>query len=162
MSSQRQLMDEADLVGVHEAGIAHHVAAVGQVDRQDRSAAVVYGAAAVVVELFVVVCADVTAREDVLQMIEERGVHRHHVFKVAVLRAILHHQDLAVALDDLRLDFANLLDSKGSCSELAIDDLLPDLRNALRDRANRSHEASLVAALSSPTTSAMASPTTSA
>ena len=33
-------MHEADLVGVHEARIAHHVAAVGQVDRQHRAAAV--------------------------------------------------------------------------------------------------------------------------
>ena len=30
-----KLVDEADLVGIHEAGIAHHVAAVRQVNRQD-------------------------------------------------------------------------------------------------------------------------------
>ena len=30
----RQFVDEADLVGVHEAGVAHHVAAVRQIDRQ--------------------------------------------------------------------------------------------------------------------------------
>ena len=41
----RQLMDEANLVGVHEAGVAHHVAAVGQVDGQHRSAAMLHGAA---------------------------------------------------------------------------------------------------------------------
>ena len=39
-----QFVDEADLVGVHEAGIAHHVAAVGEVDGQHRSAAVLHGA----------------------------------------------------------------------------------------------------------------------
>jgi hypothetical protein len=38
-------MDEAHLVGVHEAGVAHHVAAVGQVDGQDRPAAVLYSGA---------------------------------------------------------------------------------------------------------------------
>ena len=27
-----ELVDEADLIGVHEAGVAHHVAAVGEVD----------------------------------------------------------------------------------------------------------------------------------
>jgi len=34
----RQLVYEADLVGVHEAGIAHHVAAVGEVDGKHRAA----------------------------------------------------------------------------------------------------------------------------
>ena len=50
-----QLVDEPDLVRVHEAGVAHHVAAVRQVDGQHRAAAVLDGAAAVVVELLVVV-----------------------------------------------------------------------------------------------------------
>ena len=39
----------------------------------------------------------------VLQVLRELGVNRHHVLKVAVLGAILHHQDLAVALDDVAL-----------------------------------------------------------
>ncbi len=58
-----EFVDEADLVGVHEARVAHHVAAVGQVDGEDRAAAVLDGAAAVVVELRVVVGADVAAGE---------------------------------------------------------------------------------------------------
>ena len=100
MSSQLELVDEADLVGVHEARVAHHVAAVGQVDRQHRAAAVLDRAAAVVVQLLVVVGADVAARERVLEVLEEGRVHGHHVLEVAVDRAVLHHQDLAVALDD--------------------------------------------------------------
>ena len=102
-------MDEPDLVGIHEARIAHHVAAVREIDGQDRSAAVLNGAGAVVVELLVVVSADVTAGEALFQVPEERRVDRHDVFKMTVLRAILHHQDLAVALDNLRLDFADFL-----------------------------------------------------
>ena len=39
----RQLMHEADLVRVHKAGIAHHVAAVGKVDGQHRSTAILHG-----------------------------------------------------------------------------------------------------------------------
>ena len=58
-----KFVHEADLVGVHEAGIAHHVAAVGQVDGEDRSSPVLDGAAAVVVQLFVVMSADVAARK---------------------------------------------------------------------------------------------------
>ena len=107
-------MHEPDLVGVHEARIAHHVAAVRQIDRQHRSAAVRDGAGPVIVKLFVVVGADVAAGEHVFEMLEERRVDRHHVFEVAVDRAILHHQDLAVALDDLRLDLADFLVAAGS------------------------------------------------
>ena len=40
----RQLVDEPDLVRVHEAGVAHHVAAVGEVDGEHRAAAVLDGA----------------------------------------------------------------------------------------------------------------------
>ncbi len=123
-------MHEANLVGVHEAGIAHHVAAVGQVDRQHRAAAVRHGRGAVVVQLLVVVRADVAAREDLFQVLEECGVDRHHVFKVAVDRAVLHHQDLAVALDDLRLDLADLLVQQDLVRQLAVDDLLADLGHA--------------------------------
>ena len=47
---QRQLVHVADLIGVHEARIAHHVAAVGQVDRQHRAAAVLDGRGAVIVQ----------------------------------------------------------------------------------------------------------------
>ena len=67
-----QLVDETDLVRVHEAGVAHHVAAVRQVDRQHRAAAVLDRAAAVVVELLVVVRGDVAPGEDLLEVLEER------------------------------------------------------------------------------------------
>ena len=105
----RQLVHEADLVGIHEARVAHHVAAVGQVDRQHRAAAVLDRRAAVVVELLVVVGADVAAREHFFEVLEEGGVHRHHVFEVPVNRAVLDHDDLAVLLIDGGLDLADLL-----------------------------------------------------
>ena len=124
-------MDEANLVGVHEAGIAHHVAAVGQIDGQHRSAAVQHRAGAVVMQLLIVVGANVAAGKYVFQMLEERGVHGHHVFEVAVDRAIFHHQDLAVALDDLRLDLAGLLVHQHFDRQLAVDDLLANFGNAL-------------------------------
>ena len=128
----RQLVDEPDLVRVHEAGVAHHVAAVGQVDRQHRAAAVLDGGAAVVVQLLVVVRADVASREHLLEVLEERRVHRHHVLEVAVEGAVLHHQDLAVALDDRRLDLADLLVEEDRHVLLAVEDLLPRLARAGR------------------------------
>ncbi len=126
-----EFVDEADLVGVHEAGVAHHVAAVGEVDGENRAAAVGDGGGAVVVELLVVVGADVAAGEDLFEVLEEGGVDGHDVFKVAVDGAVLDHEDLAVALDDLGLDLADLLVEEDLVGELAVDDLLADLRDAL-------------------------------
>ncbi len=126
-----ELVDEADLVGVHEAGVAHHVAAVGQVDGEDRAAAVGDGGGAVVVELLVVVGADVAAGEDVFEVLHHRRVDGHDVLEVAVDGAVLDHQDLAVALDDLGLDLADLLVEQDLVGQLAVDDLLADLRDAL-------------------------------
>ena len=45
--------------------------------------------------------------------------------------AILHHQDLAVALDDLGLDLADLLVHQDFDRQLAVEDLLADFGNAL-------------------------------
>ena len=78
-------MDKPDLVGVHKAGVAHHVAAVGQIDRQNRSAAVLNRGRAVIVKLFVVVRFDVAAREERFDVLQELRVDRHHVFEMAVL-----------------------------------------------------------------------------
>ena len=124
-------MDEADLVGVHEAGVAHHVAAVGEVDGEDRAAAVGYGGSPVVVELLIVVGADVAAGEYLFEVAEEGGVDGHDVFKVAVDGAVLDHEDFAVALDDLGLDLADLLVQQNLVRKLAIDDLLADQEDAL-------------------------------
>ena len=153
MSSQRQLVDEADLVGVHEARVAHHVAAVGQIDREHRAAAVRDGAAAVVVQLRVVVRADVAAGEDIFEVLEERRVDRHHVFEVAVDRAILHHQDLAVALDHLRLDLAGLVGVEDFERRLAVQNLLADFRHAARAQRIGLARPAEVAAWSFPSSS---------
>ena len=130
-------MHKADLVGVHEAGVAHHVAAVGQVDGQHRAASVGHGGGAVVVQARVVVRADVAAGEDLFQVAHEGRVDRHHVLEVAVDGAVLHHQDLSVALDDLRLQLADLLVQQDLVGQLAVHDLLADLRHALRTQRVR-------------------------
>jgi hypothetical protein len=125
-----QLVDEPDLVRVHEARVAHHVAAVGQVDGEHRSAAMLDRAAAVVVQRVVVVRADVASREHLLEVLEEVGVHGHHVLEVAVDRTILHHQDLAVALENGRLDLADLLVQEDADVLLAVENFLTRLARA--------------------------------
>ena len=142
ISSQRQFVDEADLVGVHEAGIAHHVAAVGEVDGQHRAASVLHGRRAVVMQLLVVVGADVAAGENVFQVLRELGVNRHHIFKVAVLGAVFDHQNLAVALDDRGLDLADLFVHEHFVGQLAVENLLADFGHALgAERVGRARPA---------------------
>ncbi len=84
-----------------------------------------------IVQLLVIVGADIAAREDLFKMLEEGGIDRHDVFEVTMDRAVLHHQDLAIALDDLRLDLADLLVQQDLMRQLAIDDLLADGGHAL-------------------------------
>ena len=63
--------------------------------------------------------------------LKKAGIDRHHVFEVAVDRAFLHHQDLAVALDDIGFDLAQLFVLQDLDRQLAVDDLLADLGDAL-------------------------------
>ena len=128
----RELVDEADLVRIHEARIAHHVAAVGQIDREDRAASGTDGAAAVVMELFVVVRADVAAGEGFLEVLEKCRIDRHHVFEMSVGRTILDHDDFAVFLRDGRFDLADLLVEKDPVILLAVDDGLARFADAVR------------------------------
>ncbi len=64
-------------------------------------------------------------------MLEEVDIHRHHIFKVAVDGAILHHQDFAVALHDGGFDLAGFFIEQDFMRQFAVNNLLPDFRNAL-------------------------------
>jgi hypothetical protein len=75
--------------------------------------------------------ADIAARKNIFQMLEELNINGHHVFKVAMERAILHHQDLAVALHNGGFDFAGFFVEQDFMRQFAVDNLLPDFRNAL-------------------------------
>src|SRR4026207_438941 len=52
---------------------------------------------------------EVTAKEERLNAREKSGVGRHHVFKVAVLRASLTHENLTVVFNNLCFDFTRML-----------------------------------------------------
>jgi hypothetical protein len=147
-------VDKPDLVGVHETRVAHHVAAVGEVDRQYGSTAVCNGARSVVVERFIVVRADVAPGECLLQMPVEGGIDRHHVLEVAVDGAVLHHQDFPVPLHDPRLDFPNLLMEQVFVILLSVEGSPAGFPERILGRASPSHVASPEEALASPTISA--------
>jgi len=72
----------ADLISVHEARIAHHVAAIGEVDREHRAAAITYRARTVLVQSFVVVRGNVAARKILFNPTEELGIDGHQVSQV--------------------------------------------------------------------------------
>ncbi len=84
------------------------------------------------VELLVVMGCYVAAGENVFQVLGEFGVDRHHVFEVAVLRTIFHHQDLAVAFDDGGLDLSYFFVHQNFVREFAVENLLADFRDTLR------------------------------
>ena len=105
---QTELVNVAHLVRVHEARVAHHVAAIGQVDRQDRAAPVLDRGRSVVVQA-VGDRVEIPAREQAFEPLEECRVDRQRVDEGAVLGAGLFDQDLSVALDDVRLDFGDVV-----------------------------------------------------
>src|SRR5262249_4686648 len=77
-------------------------------DRQHRAASMLDGRCAVVVQR-VRDRSEIAAGEQRLETMEELWIDRERVRERAVLRAGLLDHDLAVALDDLRLDLADLL-----------------------------------------------------
>src|SRR5690606_2235087 len=102
-----ELVHEPDLVGVHEARVAHHVAAVGEVDREDRAAPVLDRRGAVLAELRLGRF-EVAPGEEPLDAREERRVDAEDVLERAMLRTRLAHHDAAVFLQDLRADLARV------------------------------------------------------
>ena len=125
-------MNETNLVRIHEARIAHHVAAVRQIDCQHRAAAILDRRRAVVVKFLVVVSFDIAAGEQLLDVRKELDVDRHHVFEMAVRRTILDHPYLAVTLDDLGLDLTDLFIDQNANFLFAAKDLFARLDHAVR------------------------------
>src|SRR5215469_532565 len=86
------------------------------------------------VEIFVVVRRDITAGELRFNPLEELGVHSHHIFVVTMDWAILDHPDLAVALDNLRLNLADLFIHQVAPIFFAVDDGFTRLFDAIRTK----------------------------
>ena len=97
---ERELVHVADLVGVHEAWIAHHVAAIREIDGEDGPTPVFDGRGAVVVQP-VGHRGVVAAGEQPLDAAQEVGVYREHVAERTVFGTRFLDEDLAIALEDL-------------------------------------------------------------
>jgi hypothetical protein len=66
-------------------------------------------AAAVFMKSFIIVRTDIAAGKNFLKVLEESRIIRHDVLEVTVLLAVLYHEDVAVPLDNLSFDLANLV-----------------------------------------------------
>ena len=123
-------MHVTDLVRVHEAGIAHHVAAIRKIDGEHRAASVLHRGRTVVMQLLVVVGLDIAAGENFFEVLREFRVNRHQVFEVTVLWTVLDHPDFAIAFDDLGLDLADFFVHQDVNRQVAVENLLPYFRHA--------------------------------
>ena len=130
-------MNKANLVGVHEAGITHHVAAVSQVNRQHCAAAILDGAGSVIMKFLVIVSIDVTTRKHLFYMCQKLDVDGHHVLEVPVNRTILDHPNFAIALNDLGLNLADFLVNQNANVLLPTDNRFPGLDYAVRTKRIR-------------------------
>ncbi len=137
-----QLVDVADLVRVHEAGAAHHVAAVGEVDGEHRPAAVLDGGRAVAVDQLVAHGREVAPREPALDAPRELRVDRDEVLERAVLGARLAHADLVVLLVERGLDLPEVAAHEVGDVALAAQDLARASPSRSAGRANRSRAGS--------------------
>ncbi len=110
---ERRLVNIANLVCIHEARIAHHVAAIRKVDGQNGAAAKLDVRSSVSMDVFVFSSAKVASEEKRFNPLEKRRISCHHVNKLAVLRTGLAHDDLSVLFHDLRFDFARMFIHQG-------------------------------------------------
>src|SRR5581483_120633 len=75
---------------------------------------------------------NIAAWEDAFEVLGEDWIDRHQIFEMAVDGAILHHPDLAIALDDLSLDLAGFFVAENIDRKFAVDDFLSDFGHAFR------------------------------
>ena len=90
------------------------------------------GAATVVVKIFVGVRGDVASGKILLDPFQEFDIDRHEVFRLAVLRAIFHHPDLTIPLDDTGFDLSDFLVEQLCPVSGAADDRFASFFDALR------------------------------
>ena len=76
--------------------------------------------------------ATIVERDGKILMVKDCPIHGHQVFILSVGGAFFHHPDLAIALDDLRLNLADLFVHQVGPILRAIDDRLASFLHAIR------------------------------
>ena len=103
-----QLVNVSNLVRVHEARLHIMLQRLVRSTNQHRRVKLDVRRS-VTMHVFIFGGAEVTTKEQRLDALEKRRIGRHHIFKLAVLRTVLAHHDLAVVFNDLGLDFTRML-----------------------------------------------------
>jgi hypothetical protein len=128
-------MNVTHLIGVHKARIAHHVAAVGQIHCQDSAAPELDVGRAMAMNVRVFGGAKVTTEEERFDSFKKSRIGRHHVCELAMFRASLAHDDLAILFQNLCLDFARMLVHQGLKRGLTRNDRIANFLDATRAQA---------------------------
>ena len=105
---QRQLVHVPHLVRIHEARVAHHVAAVGEIDGEDRAAAVLDRRRSVPVDQLVTQRAEIAPGIARLDDAAEFGIDGKQILERAVVVTRLANDEASVLLGDSRLHFADV------------------------------------------------------
>jgi hypothetical protein len=125
-------MDKAHLVGIHKAGIAHHVAAIGQIDRQYRTPSMLNSTGAMIVEILIIMSPNIATGEVGLNPAQEFGIDGHEVLELSVLRTLFDHPDLSIAVHNLSLDFTDLLIDENPIIFLTAENFFPCFNHTFR------------------------------
>ena len=126
-----QLANKTDLVGVREAGITHHVAAIREVHGQNRTASILHGARPVIMQRIVVVSLDIAARIEIFDALLKFAVQRQNVFEFTVDGTFLHHPYLSVPFENGCLDLPDPLLYHGPVIYFILENLLARFYHAL-------------------------------
>src|SRR6266576_528858 len=102
-------MNIANLIGVHEARVAHHVATIGKIDGEYGASAKLYVGSAVTVDGSVFGSAKITSEEQRFDPFEKCRIGGHHVIKLSVLWTALAHDHLPIFFKYLSLDLPRML-----------------------------------------------------
>ena len=127
-------MNITNLVGIHEAGVAHHVTAVGEIDSEDCAAAELDVRGPVLMHVRIFGCLKVTAKKERLDPFEKRRIGGHHINKLAMFRTGLAHDDLAVLFHNLCFDFSRMFIHQRLKWRRAVDDRGTNLLNTARTK----------------------------
>src|SRR6266851_4957260 len=128
-------MDISNLVCIHEAGIAHHVAAIGEIHCQNSAAAKLDVGSSVVVHVRIFGCPEVTTKKERFNALEKGRIRGHYIDELTMLRAGLSHHDLSVLFQNLGFDFAGMLIHQRLESRFSGNHGVADLFDATRAEA---------------------------
>ena len=105
-------MDIANLVGVHETGVTHHVAAVGEIDGEHRTSAVANRGATVIVKPRL--GWEISSGKEPFHACQKRGIDGEHVGESPVVGTAFLYDDSSISLENLSLDLTHMVVDEGA------------------------------------------------